>query len=66
MAPRVPGFREAMTKKDNWSFSLLGYMDAESIRFNVAMFKIEHRAHLALNYSRSGPSPKNAYLRNTR
>jgi hypothetical protein len=49
MAPRVPGFREAMTKKDNWSFPLLGYMDAEPIRFNDAMFKIEHLTHLALN-----------------
>jgi hypothetical protein len=45
----VPGFGEAMTKKDNWSFALLGYMDAESIRFNDAMFKIKHLTHLTLN-----------------
>jgi hypothetical protein len=58
MAPRVPGFREAMTKQDNWSFPLLGDMDAASIRFNEAMFKIGHLSHLALNYRRSGRSEK--------
>ena len=35
-------YAEAVVKKDKRSFPLLGYMNADSIRLNNAMFKIEH------------------------
>jgi hypothetical protein len=38
-------------------------VDAESIRFNPAMFKIEHLTHLALNQRRSGRSKKECTLK---
>jgi hypothetical protein len=37
VAPGVPGFRKAVTKNDQWTFTLFGHMHVDAVCFDAAM-----------------------------